>query len=106
MILYYGAISPKARRALAALYQLGFEPELKPVEFFSPTFDEQAFARLNPNGLVPILDDDGFVLWESNAIMQYAADRKGDGSLWPKDPRGRADVSRWQFWAVAHFEPA
>src|SRR5262249_16623967 len=64
------------------------------------------FAALNPNRKMPVLEDDGFVLWESNAITQYLAERKPDGGLLPTDPRQRADVSRWQFWDSAHWDPA
>jgi glutathione S-transferase len=54
-----------------------------------------AFRALNPNGLVPTLDDDGFVVWESGTILRYLAARHGAGTLWPLDPRARADADRW-----------
>ena len=44
------------------------------------------FLALNPNGQVPVLLDDGFVLWESNAILSYLADKDGRGTLLPADP--------------------
>ena len=43
------------------------------------------YRRMNPNGLVPVIEDAGFVLWESNAIVRYLAARHGEGSLWPAD---------------------
>jgi len=46
------------------------------------------------------------VLWESNAIMQYFAGRKPQAGLLPADERGRLDVTRWQFWDLAHWDPA
>lgn len=49
-----------------------------------------------------MLLDTAFTLWESNAIMQYLASRKTN-TLWPEDPRTRADIARWQFWQVAHW---
>jgi glutathione S-transferase len=55
---------------------------------------------------MPVLEDEGFVLWESNAIMQYLASQKPTSGLWPSDPRQQADVSRWQCWELAHWEPA
>ena len=55
---------------------------------------------------MPVLDDDGFVLWESNAIMQYLASKMPAVGLWPSDPRRQADVSRWQCWELAHWDPA
>ena len=50
-----------------------------------------------------MLDDDGFLLWESRAIMQYLADKTPGQSLYPTDARPRADVNRWLFWDAAHF---
>jgi glutathione S-transferase len=56
---------------------------------------------------MPVLeDDDGFVLWESNAILQYLASKKPAAGLWPSDPRRQADVSRWQNWEASHWAPA
>ncbi len=60
----------------------------------------------NPNGRVPVLDDDGFVLWESRAIMQYLADKTPGQTLYPTEARGRADVNRWLFWCAQHMAPA
>ncbi|MEO8305699.1 MAG: glutathione S-transferase family protein [Betaproteobacteria bacterium] len=65
-----------------------------------------AYRKLNPNGLVPTLDDDGFVLWESNAIVRYLAAKHGAGSLWPTDPRTRAAADQWMDWQVSTFWPA
>lgn len=56
------------------------------------------YLALNPNGLVPTLDDDGFVLWESNAIVRYLAAKHAAGSLYPSDLRVRADADRWMDW--------
>ena len=53
-----------------------------------------------------MLEDDGFVLWESNAITQYLASKKPERGLLPTDPRKCADVSRWQFWESCHWDPA
>jgi glutathione S-transferase len=65
-----------------------------------------AYRNLNPNGLVPTIDDDGFVLWESNAIVRYLAAKHGAGSLWPDDSRTRADADRWMDWHMTTFWPA
>lgn len=56
------------------------------------------YLALNPNGLVPTIDDDGFILWESNAIVRYLAAKHGAGSLYPTDLRVRADADRWMDW--------
>ena len=64
------------------------------------------YRRLNPNGLVPTIQDDGFVLWESNTIVRYLAARHAAGSLWPEDPKARADADRWMDWMITTFWPA
>ena len=63
--------------------------------------DTPEYRRLNPNGLVPTLEDDGFVLWESNAIVRYLAAQHPDGGLWPQDPKVRADADRWMDWQIS-----
>jgi len=63
-------------------------------------------AEINPNGMVPVLQDGDFLLWESCAIMQYLADLAPGQALYPHDARARADVNRWMFWACQHFSPA
>jgi glutathione S-transferase len=63
------------------------------------------FLRLNPNGLVPTIDDDGFVLWESNAILRYLAAKHAAGTLWPTDVRDRALADRWMDWANTTLWP-
>lgn len=70
---------------------------------------EPDYLRLNPNGRVPTLVDDDFVLWESNAITRYLAGRQGADHLLPSDPRARAEVERWMDWdtstATPHMAP-
>lgn len=68
--------------------------------------DTPGFRRMNPNGQVPVIDDGGFVLWESNAIVRYLSSRYGEGTLWPADPRARADTDRWMDWQTSEWQPA
>ena len=56
------------------------------------------FKAMNPNGLVPLINDDGFLLWESHAIVRYLARKHGLGTLCPADPREAADADRWMEW--------
>ena len=58
---------------------------------------------LNPNGLVPVIADGDFVLWESNTILRYIAGRYGPASLLPRDPRARAEVEKWIDWQATEF---
>jgi len=64
------------------------------------------YRRMNPNSLVPVIEDDGFVLWESNAIVRYLAAKHAPGALWPDDLRRRADIDRWMDWQATTFTPA
>ena len=66
---------------------------------------EEWYRRMNPNGLVPTIDDEGFVLWESNAVVRYLAAKHGAGTLWPTDLQQRADADRWMDWVTANVQP-
>jgi len=57
------------------------------------------YLKMNPTGLVPTIEDDGFVLWESHTVVRYLAAKHGMGSLCPADLRARADAERWMDWA-------
>jgi glutathione S-transferase len=91
---------------LAVLRHLGLDSEIALVDLLGGANLTPAFAALNPNRKMPVLEDDGFVLWESTAIMQYLAAKAGDDRLWPREPRRQADVSRWLCWELAHWGPA
>ena len=56
------------------------------------------YLARNPNALVPVLDDAGFTLWESNVIVRYLAARHGAGRLYPADLQRRFDAERWMDW--------
>ncbi len=64
------------------------------------------YKAMNPNSLVPVIEDDGFVLWESNAIARYLAAKHHADALWPQDLRLRADIDRWMDWQATTFTPA
>lgn len=56
------------------------------------------YRAMNPNGLVPTIDYDGFILWESHAILRYLCGIHGLGTLWPGSPRAFAEADRWMEW--------
>jgi glutathione S-transferase len=60
----------------------------------------------NPNGLVPVIVDGDFVLWESNTILRYLANKWAATALLPTDPRARAEVERWMDWQATEFNTA
>jgi len=61
------------------------------------------FLSLNPNGMVPVIIDDGLVLWESNTICRYLAARSDRHDLLPIKPRERAGVEQWMDWQATEF---
>jgi glutathione S-transferase len=67
---------------------------------------EKPYLNLNPNGVVPTIEDGGFVLWESNSIVRYLVDRYGGGQLISTTPEGKADSSRWMDWQLTTMGPA
>jgi glutathione S-transferase len=67
--------------------------------------DTVEFGALNPNRLVPVIDDDGFLLWESNAIVRYLAETYGRGSLASQDRHAFAHADQWMDWAATTIQP-
>ena len=59
---------------------------------------DEAYRTLNPNALIPTIEDDGFVLWESNSILRYLAATHGGEAFYPAAPQARASVERWMDW--------
>lgn len=68
--------------------------------------DKPDYLAKNPNGLVPVIEDDGFVLYESNAIVRYLVAKHARSGLWPENLERRADVDRWMEWQSTGFTPA
>jgi glutathione S-transferase len=106
MRLYHNPLSSNARRAVMAAMYLGVPVDLQFVDLAKGANRTPAYLALNPNHKVPVLDDNGFVLWESYAIMQYLAEKTPGQSIYPTDGEARADVNRWLFWCAQHFSPA
>jgi glutathione S-transferase len=103
MRLYYSPLSGNSRRARIAALLLHTDLELVLVDLPKGEQHQPPHRQRNPNGRVPVLEDDGFLIWESRAIMQYLCDKTPVQSLYPTDARARADVNRWLFWDAAHF---
>jgi glutathione S-transferase len=64
------------------------------------------YLRLNPNALVPVIEDGDFVLWESNVIVRYLCAKHSPGQLYPSDLRERFEAERWMDWQQTTFSPA
>jgi glutathione S-transferase len=106
MKLYQFALSPNCQKVVALAHEVGMALELATVELFKGEARTPAMLAKNPNGKVPILEDDDFVLWESTAMLAYIAAKAGRADLAPTTPRERAEVDRWTSWQGAHFAPA
>ena len=100
------ANSINVQKALWALEELKVPFERVDAGMAFGVVNEPFYKKINPNSRVPTIDDGGFVLWESNAIVRYLAAKHGAGSLWPNDLRERADTDRWMDWASVHVGPA
>lgn len=66
--------------------------------------DQPWYRAMNPNGVVPTIDDDGYVLWESNSIVRYLTAKHAAGSLWPTDPASRGEAERWMDWQLSTIQ--
>ncbi len=106
MKIYHFPPSPNSRKVLAVVYHLGLPASLERVDLRKGEQMREEFLRLNPNHMIPVLEDGGFVLWESNAIMQYLTSKRPGNTLWPSDPKVQADISRWQCWQLGHWGAA
>jgi glutathione S-transferase len=106
MKLYYHPNSPNCTDVLATANHLGIQLDLQLVDLLKGAQKTPDFLTVNPNGKVPTLVEGDFVLWESNAIMQYIASKKLGNTLWPADEKIRADICRWQFWQASQWSKA
>ena len=100
-IKIYGIpVSQNVRKPLAVAHHLGLEVENPPLSPADP-----AFKEIHPMARIPVMDDNGFRLAESNAIMIYLSS-KTENDLYPEDVAARAQVHQYLFWDVAHWTPA
>lgn len=91
--------SLNVQKALMALEEAGVAYERFDAGLAFGVVNTPQYRQMNPNGLVPTLDDDGFILWESNSIIRYVCARYAP-ALWPADPQVRAGAERWMDWQL------
>jgi glutathione S-transferase len=94
----------RAIGVLALKAHLALDCEVRLVDFHRGEQLAPEYLTLNPNGKMPTLEDDGFVLWESNAILFYMATKQPESGLWPRELHAQADVQRWLAWESAHWD--
>jgi glutathione S-transferase len=103
MITLYGSLHSRANRCAWMLRELDVPFRHEPTNFQDGSTRLAEFLALNPNGRVPVLDDDGFLLFESLAINLYLA-RKHGGPLGPADLREEALMIQWSLWVENEVE--
>lgn len=107
MLKVYGRDnSVNVQKAMWVIAELGLEYERLDIGGQFGQNDEDWYLAMNPMGRVPVLDDDGFILWESHSIVRYLASKYGDGSIYPADPQARADAEKWMDWQIGFMQPA
>ncbi len=95
------ANSVNVKKALWCVEELGLPYERIDAGMQYGVVNTPAYRKMNPNGLVPTMDEDGFVLWESHSIVRYLSGKHGKGVLWPVEERPRAVASQWMDWAFS-----
>ena len=103
MLKIYGTSMSRTSRSLWALEEIGLRFEHIPTQIADAK--TPAHLKINPNGHVPVIDDDGFVLYESMAINFYLAAKYGKAPLWPEAIQDRALANQWSYWAMLEVEP-
>jgi glutathione S-transferase len=100
----YGIARTRAFRALWMAMELGIPYEHDPVEIGDAGARTPEFLAINPNGRLPVIVDDGFVLFESLAITLYLAKKHSPGRLYPGAIEGEALAWQWSLWAVTEVD--
>ena len=102
MLRIWGRVnSVNVKKAMWCVAELGLAHERIDAGMQYGVVNTPEYRRMNPTGLVPTIDDDGFTLWESHSIVRYLCAKHSAGTLWPADLRARADAERWMDWAFA-----
>ena len=100
MLKIWGRVnSVNVKKALWAAEELGLKYERVDAGMAFGVTKTPEYLKMNPNSLVPTIEDDGFVLWESHTIVRYLCAKHSAGKLCPSDLKARADAERWMDWA-------
>ena len=100
----YGVARARAARVLWMVKELGLDYEHVRVDFATGETRQPAHLALNPNGHIPVIDDNGFILWESMAINLYLAKKYGAGGLYPSRLEDEARAWQWSLWSMTEVE--
>ncbi len=102
MLKIWGRVnSVNVKKAMWCVAELGLAHERVDAGMQYGVVNMPEYRKMNPTGLVPTIDDDGFVLWESHTIVRYLCAKHSTGKLCPADLKVRADAERWMDWAFS-----
>jgi glutathione S-transferase len=104
MLKVYGIVASRALRTLWMCAELGIPHQLVVTELKTGAHKTPEYLALNPNGHIPAIDDDGFILYESMAINLYLAVKHKDKGLWPASLQEQALCYQWSFWVMMECE--
>jgi len=102
-IKLYTAATPNGWKISIALEEMGLPYEVRVIDFATQEQKADWYVRLNPNGRIPTLDDEGFILFESGAILIYLAEKTG--KFLPRDVPGRSRVIQWLMFQMSAVGP-
>jgi glutathione S-transferase len=105
MIIYGHPMSQHVRRIQMLCEEISTPYSFQPIALDKGEQYTEEFLEKNPNGKVPVVDDNGFVLWESHAIMRYIADKNKARKWYPTEPKARAEVEKWLDWNHTRLNP-
>lgn len=99
-------ITVNCRKVLAAMKMLDADYTLTKIDYFKGEQKSADYLAINPMAAIPAMRDGDLMLNESNAILQYAADKLGKSEAYPTDLAARADVNRWLLWECGAWFPS
>src|SRR5260221_4988159 len=102
MLKIWGRVnSVNVKKALWCIEELGLPYERTDAGLQYGVVNTPEYRKMNPNGLVPTMDENGFILWESHSIVRYLSAKFGKGVLWPMDERIRGVANQWMDWSFS-----
>jgi glutathione S-transferase/GST-like protein len=102
-ITLYTAATPNGWKISIALEEMALPYQVRVIDFATEEQKADWYVRLNPNGRIPTLEDDGFVVFESGAILLYLAEKTGE--FMPRDVQGRSRVMQWLMFQMSAIGP-
>jgi glutathione S-transferase len=106
LVILGKATSINVRKVMWTCEELGIPFTLEEWGTGFRSMDDPNFLALNPNAMIPVIQDAGFVLWESNSIIRYLANHYDGETLYPVDTKSRAIIDQWVDWQASTLNPS